>query len=80
MANATMSPPVSPTPDSMLLDVRDVAAMAKISCRTVYRLSDAGAMPRPIKVGAVLSRYYRHEIVAWILAGCVNLRTSRPAR
>ena len=78
MTEPVLSPPLDSP--ATLFDVEQVASILNVSARTIYRMSDAGAMPRPIKVGAVLSRYYRHEIVAWILAGCVNLRTSRPAR
>ena len=73
MATAIVRPPVSPTPDAMLLDVRDVAAMLRVSPRTVYRLSDSGAMPRPRKLNALV-RYSRQEIEEWIRQGCVNLR------
>lgn len=52
-----------------LLDVRQVAAMLGCSTRTVYRLSDAGKMPRPRRLGALV-RWSRSEIDAWIATGC----------
>ncbi|GIW97055.1 MAG: hypothetical protein KatS3mg111_0388 [Pirellulaceae bacterium] len=52
-----------------LLDVHDVAAMLGCSARHVYRLSDAGHMPRPLKLGA-LTRWRRDAIERWIDAGC----------
>ena len=53
----------------LLLRVRDVAVMLGVSPRHVYRLSDAGRMPRPIKLGGAV-RWDRDVIVAWIAAGC----------
>lgn len=52
-----------------LLDVRAVAEMLDCSARHVYRLADAGRLPRPIKLGALV-RWRRAELEAWIDAGC----------
>ncbi len=53
-----------------LLDVRTVAALlGGCSIRHVYRLADAGRMPRPIKLGSLV-RWRRAELEAWIKAGC----------
>ena len=57
-----------------LLDVRQVAAMLGCSTRHVYRLSDSGRMPRPIKLGALV-RWDRKLIVEqWIAEGCKPVR------
>lgn len=55
--------------DRRLLAVDDVAAMLGVSGRHVYRLSDAGRMPRPVKLGGAV-RWDRLAIADWIAAGC----------
>jgi excisionase family DNA binding protein len=52
-----------------LLDVASVAELCGCSSRTVRRLSDAGKMPRPVKLGSLV-RWRRSELQAWIDAGC----------
>jgi len=61
-------PHLSATP-AALLDVRAVAAMLDCSQRHVYRLADAGRLPRPIKLGALI-RWRRAELQNWLDAGC----------
>ena len=56
-----------------MLNVGDVAKMLRCSARTVYRLADAGSMPRPVKLGA-LARWNRAAIESWIAAGCPSCR------
>jgi excisionase family DNA binding protein len=56
-----------------LLDVRAVAALLDCSTRHVYRLSDAGRMPAPVRVGALV-RWRRADIDAWLAAGCPATR------
>lgn len=52
-----------------LLTVKDVAQLLNCSVRTVYRLNDAGHLPRPIRLGALL-RWPRAVIETWIAEGC----------
>jgi excisionase family DNA binding protein len=68
---ATTLPPDLAAP--LLLDVRAVAALLDCSARHVYRLADAGRMPPPVRVGALV-RWRRGEIEDWIAAGCPALR------
>jgi excisionase family DNA binding protein len=56
-----------------LLDVQAVAALLGCSPRTVYRLSDAGKMPSPVKLGALI-RWNRAAVEEWIDAGCPSCR------
>jgi excisionase family DNA binding protein len=56
-----------------LLDVQAVAALLGCSPRTVYRLSDAGKMPSPVKLGALI-RWNRAAVEEWIEAGCPSMR------
>jgi excisionase family DNA binding protein len=58
---------------SALLDVRQVAAILGCSARHVYRLSDAGRMPRPVKLGSLV-RWPRAAVDEWIAAGCPPCR------
>jgi excisionase family DNA binding protein len=63
-----------------LLDVHGVAELLGCSTRHVYRLSDAGKMPRPVKLGALV-RWNRSAIESWIDQGCRPVRhtTGKPA-
>ena len=52
-----------------LMNVKDVADQLQCSQRTVYRLSDTGRLPKPIRLGALL-RWDRSVIERWIASGC----------
>ena len=54
---------------SVMLSVRNVAAMLRCSPRTVYRLAAKGRMPRPVKLGK-MTRWNRAIIEHWIARGC----------
>jgi excisionase family DNA binding protein len=56
-----------------LLDVGAVAALLQCSGRHVYRLADAGKMPRPIKLGQLV-RWRRAELIRWLDDGCPVVR------
>ena len=64
--------------DAVLLDVKGVAAMLGCSTRHVYRMSDAGRMPRPLKIGQLV-RWRRTEVLDWIAGGCPAVRSARGA-
>ena len=59
--------------DAVLLTVNEVAQLLNCSSRHVYRLSDAGKMPRPVKLGALV-RWSRFAVEAWIADGCKLVR------
>lgn len=59
-----------------LLDVIEMAALLGCSSRHVYRLADAGHMPRPVKLGALV-RWDRTAIEAWIADGCPPRRRGK---
>jgi excisionase family DNA binding protein len=61
--------PASPA----LLDVKAVAALLNVSQRTVYRLADAGKMPPPLHLGALV-RWPSEVIAQWIRDGCPTVR------
>ena len=52
-----------------LLDVEAVARLCGCSAPHVRRLADAGRMPAPVKIGALV-RWNRRAIEAWITDGC----------
>ncbi len=55
--------------EALLLSPEDVADLLDIGRSTLYRLSSAGKVPRPVKVGRS-TKWRRREIEAWIAAGC----------
>lgn len=52
-----------------LLSVKHLSEMLDCSARTVYRLADAGRMPAPVKLGALV-RWSTECIEQWIQSGC----------
>ena len=52
-----------------LLDAEAVARLCGCSAPHVRRLADAGRMPAPVKVGALV-RWNRRAIESWIESGC----------
>lgn len=64
----TAGPNESPG-DAILIDAKAAARMLGVSTRTVARLCDRDAMPRPVRIGTSL-RWRRDELAEWIAAGC----------
>ena len=79
IAVTTITMPATEAPTAELLDVRAVAALLDCSPRHVYRMSDGGKMPPPIRLGALI-RWRRQTgdpatgIVDWIRAGAPRVR------
>jgi excisionase family DNA binding protein len=67
---------LSPLMDSpaTLIDVEQVASLLRCSPRTVYRLSNAGRMPAPVRLGSLV-RWRRGDVEAWIAGGCKTVRS-----
>jgi len=65
-------PPADP-PATQLLDVRAVAALLACSPRHIYRLSDGGRMPAPVRLGSLV-RWRRADLDAWLDGGCRPVR------
>jgi predicted DNA-binding transcriptional regulator AlpA len=63
---------------SLLIDVHAVADLLGCSPRHVYRLSDGGHMPAPIKLGALV-RWSTVAIQEWINKGCPPIRQVKGA-
>jgi len=72
-----------------LLDKPDAAAFLSISVSTLDRLSAAGEVPAPVRLGGRLA-WNRRELSAWAARGCPDratwaklwpqIRDRRPAR
>jgi len=73
-----MSVVSSTEPSAKLLDVQAVAEMLGCSPRHVYRLSDAGRMPSPVKLGSLV-RWSAIAIREWINQGCPSIRQVKGA-
>lgn len=61
-------------PDSLLTapatySAKDIAALLKCSTRHVWRLRDAGLLPQPTKLGALV-RWPAARIDEWVSRGC----------
>ena len=61
---------------AQLLDVQAVADLLDCSTRHAYRLSDAGRMPSPIKLGALV-RWSKTSLERWIEDGCPSQKKAR---
>ena len=57
--------------ESLTLDVTEVSQLLGISKRTVYRLLDAGEIPKSIKLGNA-TRWRRSDIVLFVEAGSIR--------
>ncbi len=70
-----LMPIQSPPADSpaKLLDVTSVARLLDCSTRHVYRLSNAGRMPAPVKLGSLV-RWNQIAIDKWFAEGCPTYR------
>ena len=58
--------------EAKLIDAVEVSRLIGMSARTVWRLKDAGKMPKPVSIGRRV-RWQRAEIDEWITAGCPSL-------
>ena len=73
-----MSTTLPATAAPQLLDVQAVAELLGCSPRHVYRLSDAGRMPAPVKLGALV-RWNSRSIQDWIDQKCPPIRVLKGA-
>jgi excisionase family DNA binding protein len=67
--------PPDPAAFQVLLDVQQVADLLNCSARHVYRLADAGRMPAPLKLGALV-RWRRQDLDTWLTGGCRPVRAA----
>ena len=74
----TVGPDARPVVAAELLAVPDVAALLGCSRRHVYRMSDAGKLPRPVRLGQLV-RWRRTELADWLSRGCPPVRAAKGA-
>lgn len=53
----------------MMLTVSELAGILNCSSRTVYRLSDRGKVPSPVRLGGLV-RWPKAVIEKWMADGC----------
>jgi excisionase family DNA binding protein len=71
-------PPAGISPE--LLSVHAVCTLlGGCSARHVYRMVDAGRMPRPVKLGS-LCRWRSAELMRWLADGCPSVPAARAGR
>jgi len=63
-------------PQPVLFSVRNVSEFLGVSTRQVYRLSDAGKLPRPIKLGGMV-RWLKSELDDWLANRCRSIRSPK---
>ena len=61
-----------PQTSAKLLTVLEVAEICGIAPETVRRMTDRGAMPKPVRLGRAV-RYRLSDIESWIANGCADL-------
>ena len=54
---------------SIMLTIKGVAILLACSPRTIYRLTDEGRIPRPVRIGGMI-RWPRESFEQWITDGC----------
>ena len=64
--------------DCQLLDVRDVAALLKVSVRQIWKLVASGRLPQPVRLGRSV-RWLSADIGLFVLSGC-NMEKYQAAR
>ncbi len=69
----TVAPSFEAESSVQLLNVNQVAEVLGCSSRHIYRLSDAGRMPAPLRLGSLV-RWSRSAIDAWVQSGCPCVR------
>ena len=70
---ATKLVPSAPSLNERLISVGEVAQLCGLSSRSVWRLADSGAMPRPLAIGGS-RRWKESDLRAWLASGCQPVR------
>ena len=67
-------PTPAPAVEPLLATARDLAAMLRLSLRTIRLMDRAGKLPEPLRVGGSV-RWRLDEIRAWVAGGCPDRAT-----
>ena len=62
--------------DSILIDVKQVAAMVGMAERTIWRLMNCGKLPMAMKIGGS-RRWRKTDVLQWIDEGCKPMQQVR---
>lgn len=54
-----------------LLTVRNLAALLKVSTRQVWKMTSAGRLPEPVRLGRSV-RWRAGDIDEWVRLGCIS--------
>ena len=68
MSRGSRCPPLSaiePLKPNLLLDVNDVAAALRTSPSTVFRMARYGRLPKPVHLGAGMTRWKSNDVLDW---------------
>ncbi|SDE47473.1 transcriptional regulator, AlpA family [Belnapia rosea] len=69
MSEANPAPPAAEPAEALLIDVRGVCGLARISTPTIERLTAAGLFPAPRVVpGCRVRRWLKADIEQWVAA------------
>lgn len=63
------------TNPSLIVGVREVAAMLDVSVRQIWRLNKLHQLPQPVRLGRLV-KWNRDEIVGWVERGCPDTLAS----
>jgi predicted DNA-binding transcriptional regulator AlpA len=69
MSHVEIPPSAAKREEPLLIRANELAGILNVSRRTLWRLKSAGALPRPMRLGAAI-RWRFEEIKQWIAAGC----------
>lgn len=58
-----------------MMDVRELATLLHCSTKHVRRLTAAGVLPKPVRLGGLV-RWNRAAIEAWVAEGCPVLQAN----
>ena len=70
----------SNTTNPLLLDAKAAGALLGISTRQVWRLSDRGMLPPPLKLGRKCTRWRYADLERWINSGCPDTQRGADMR
>jgi predicted DNA-binding transcriptional regulator AlpA len=59
---------------AIAISARQLSQMLGVSLRQCWRLSSAGKLPKPIRLGGSV-RWNRQEVTDWFEAGCPDRKT-----
>ena len=62
-----LEPSASSVP--LLITAQEFADLMQLSVRTLWRLSSAGQIPEPVRIGGTV-RWRRDEVHSWVEQGC----------